>query len=287
MKVVETIKEMKEMSNRLSFEGKSVGLVPTMGALHEGHLSLVRASVNENDVTIVSIFVNPMQFGQGEDFDQYPRTLQEDMEKLLPLNTDVVFAPAMDIIYPEGFNTHIEVRKLSDKLCGAFRPVHFGGVATVVTKLFNITKPAKAYFGLKDYQQTLIIKKMVKDLNMDVEVITCPTIREKDGLAMSSRNKYLTSEERKDALLINKALTKVKRGIEEGSISTDKASEKLREILCTGSHITDIQYASAYDPETLEEINGKSFVGRSILLAIALKAGKTRLIDNISVNLNR
>lgn len=281
MKVIKTIKEMQELSRSLILQGKRLGFVPTMGALHEGHLSLVRQARKDNDVVIVSIFVNPIQFGPREDFARYPRDLEGDSEKLKNESVDILFYPDMKEMYPEGYKTFIEVQGLSDKLCGAFRPGHFRGVATVVTKLFNIVKPHRAYFGLKDYQQTVIIKKMVQDLNMDVEIITCPTIREPDGLAMSSRNLYLKTDERKAATVIYRTLLEA-----EKLIRAFKNPEEVRTIMLerlkSEPLVSSIDYAGVYDPETLEEIKEYSEV-KEILIAIALRIGNTRLIDNMVV----
>ncbi len=281
MKVIKTIKEMQELSRSLILQGKRLGFVPTMGALHEGHLSLVRQARKDNDVVIVSIFVNPIQFGPREDFARYPRDLEGDSEKLKNESVDILFYPDMKEMYPEGYKTFIEVQGLSYKLCGAFRPGHFRGVATVVTKLFNIVKPHRAYFGLKDYQQTVIIKKMVQDLNMDVEIITCPTIREPDGLAMSSRNLYLKTDERKAATVIYRTLLEA-----EKLIRAFKNPEEVRTIMLerlkSEPLVSSIDYAGVYDPETLEEIKEYSEV-KEILIAIALRIGNTRLIDNMVV----
>lgn len=279
MKVLKTIKEMQEYSRSLILEGKRIGFVPTMGALHEGHLSLVRQARKENDIVVVSIFVNPIQFGPQEDFARYPRDLEGDSEKLKKESVDVLFYPDMKDMYPKGYRTYVEVEGLSGRLCGAFRPGHFRGVATVVTKLFNIVKPHRAYFGLKDYQQTVIIKKMVQDLNMDIEIITCPTVREPDGLAMSSRNLYLKPDERKAATVIYRTLLEAEKLIREF-----RAPEEVKTIMLENLQseplVSSIDYAGLYDTETLEEI--KDYSGKKeVLIAIALRIGNTRLIDNI------
>jgi pantoate--beta-alanine ligase len=200
--LITDINEMKKISNNLKKEGKSIGFVPTMGYLHKGHVSLMECSKKENDITVVSIFVNPTQFGKNEDYDKYPRDLERDLKICEEVGVDYVFHPSISQMYPEGYSTYVVMETLVDKLCGKFRPGHFKGVLTVVNKLFNIVKPDRAYFGKKDYQQYIIIKKMVQDLNIDTKVIGCPLIREEDGLALSSRNKYLTEEERKSALLL-------------------------------------------------------------------------------------
>lgn len=279
MKVIKTIKEMQEHSRALSLKGIRIGFVPTMGALHEGHLSLVRQARKDNDVVIVSIFVNPIQFGPQEDFARYPRDLEGDREKLKNESVDIIFYPDIDDMYPEGYRTYVEVDGISEKLCGAFRPGHFRGVATVVTKLFNIVKPHRAYFGLKDYQQTVIIKKMVQDLNMDIEIITCPTVREPDGLAMSSRNLYLKPDERRAATVIYRTLLEVEKLIRESRNPVEIRTVMLKS-LRSEPLVTSIDYAGLYDPDTLEEIKDYS-QKKEILIAIALRIGNTRLIDNI------
>ena len=271
---------MQDTAGGHLLHGRSIGFVPTMGALHEGHLSLVRRSKGENDITAVSIFVNPLQFEPSEDLNKYPRDIDGDTEKLRREKVDILFMPDAHLIYPEGFSTHIEAEKISEKLCGAFRPGHFRGVATVVAKLFNIVKPARAYFGQKDFQQAVIIKKMVKDLDMAIDVVICPTIRENDGLAMSSRNSYLNNEERKTATVINKCLIRTTELIKSGIIDIESIRRFMKEELSEEPLITEIQYASMYSTETLDELER---AGEEALLAIALKIGKTRLIDNMIV----
>src|SRR4030043_470399 len=192
MEIIRIPRVMQEISRKFLREAKTIGFVPTMGALHEGHLSLVRRAKQDNHVTVVSIFVNPIQFGPSEDFKKYPRNIEADMERLRKDEVDTAFMPEISSMYPEGFLTYVEVKDISEKLCGAFRPGHFRGVATVVTKLLNIVNPTKAYFGQKDFQQTIVIKQLVKDLDMDADIVVCPTLREQDGLAMRSRNAYLT-----------------------------------------------------------------------------------------------
>lgn len=284
MKIVRTIKEIQFYSRELTKKGKTIGFVPTMGALHEGHISLVKRARDENDIVVTSIFVNPIQFGPKEDFATYPRDLEGDSEKLRKESVDILFYPSIEEMYPEGYRTFIEVQGLSERLCGAFRPGHFRGVATVVTKLFNIVKPSRAYFGLKDYQQTVIIRKMVQDLNMDVEIITCPTMREPDGLAMSSRNLYLRPDERKAATVIYRTLLEA-AGLLREFKSPEEIGTIMLERLKSEPLVSSIDYAGLYDPETLEEI--KEYAGKKeILLAIALKIGNTRLIDNMIVPLS-
>ena len=205
MQIIKTKKDMHVLSRTFRTDGGTIGFVPTMGALHEGHLRLVRRSEHENDITVVSIFVNPTQFGPGEDFKLYPRDLEGDLEKLSSMNVDAVFTPAADDMYSGDVSIFIHVGSIGQMLCGASRPGHFSGVATVVAKLFNIVMPDRAYFGQKDFQQTVVIKKLVKELNFNIDIIVCPTEREKDGLAMSSRNSYLSSEERKAASILYRA----------------------------------------------------------------------------------
>ncbi len=280
MRIIKNIKEMQATSMGLLREGKAIGFVPTMGALHEGHLSLVRAAKRDNDIVVVSIFVNPLQFGPREDFERYPRDLEGDSEKLRKEGVDILFFPDMREMYPSDFRTYVEVQGLSEKLCGAFRPGHFRGVATVVTKLFNIVKPSRAYFGAKDYQQTVIIKRFVNDLNMDIEVLVCPTVREPDGLAMSSRNLYLNPEERRAALVIYRTLQEVAGLIKKGEKNPDALKMRMVKALGSEPLVSSIDYAGIYDPESLEEVS--EIKGR-VLIAIALRIGQTRLIDNILV----
>jgi len=258
--------------------GRSLGFVPTMGALHNGHVSLVKRAKMENDITVASIFINPLQFGPAEDLDKYPRSIEEDIRKLREEDIDILFLPDNNLIYPQGFSTHIEVVGLSDKLCGKFRPGHFSGVATVVAKFFNLVSPTRAYFGQKDFQQTVIIKKMTKDLNFDTDIIVCPTIRENDGLAMSSRNAYLDSDQRTAARLLYQCLSKASDSVKSGITSGKKIREMMREVLSSEPLISHIDYASVYDPETLEEVDE---VTSEALFAVAVRIGSTRLIDNI------
>jgi pantoate--beta-alanine ligase len=275
---METVRIPSVMFNTSSsWRGKSIGLVPTMGALHDGHMSLVRTCRDENDITVVSLFVNPSQFGPGEDLAAYPRDVEGDSQKLRDAGVDALFMPDAGSMYPEGFSTSVEVKALSGKLCGAFRPGHFGAVATVVAKLLNIVGPHRAYFGLKDYQQYLVIKRLVADLNMPVEIVGCRTMREPDGLAMSSRNRYLSPSERKAAPVIYRCLKQAEEKIASGLLRVEGIKGSMEACLRSEPSVTEVQYASAYDPETLEElteINGRA------LLAVAVRIGKARLIDN-------
>ncbi|MBI3592804.1 MAG: pantoate--beta-alanine ligase, partial [Nitrospirae bacterium] len=278
METIRTPRIMQETSKRHLYKGKSIGLVPTMGALHNGHLSLVKRAKNENDIVAASIFVNPSQFGKDEDFDKYPRDAEQDAVRLQEEGVDILFMPDTKSIYPDGFSTNIVIKDLSERLCGAFRPGHFKGVATVVCKLLNIVKPTRAYFGQKDFQQTVIVKRMAEDLNMDIEIVTCPTIRESDGLAMSSRNSYLSPDERRSASVIYNALLSSSQMIKSGSSNLVAVKNNLNNLLKAEPFVSDIQYAGIYDPETLVEL---SEFKKQNLLAVAVKIGSTRLIDNM------
>ena len=277
MEVFKTIKEIKTFINISKNNVKTIGFVPTMGFLHKGHMSLINMSLQHNDITILSIFVNPSQFGEGEDFDKYPRDFDRDLEIAERNFVDAVFLPETKEIYPEGFSTHVTVSEITDKLCGVSRPVHFRGVATIVNKLFNIVKPDRAYFGQKDSQQALVIKKMVEDLNMDIEVVVCPIIREKDGLAISSRNKYLNENERKSAVAISRALFKAEEAIKEGEREKEKIIELIKTTIMK-EKIIGIEYIEILNSHALEDINS---IKGGIIIAIAVKIGQTRLIDNI------
>ena len=271
---------MHDTSKGHLLHGRSIGFVPTMGAMHEGHLSLVKRSKYENDITVVSIFVNPLQFSPSEDFQQYPRDTDGDAAKLRKAEADVIFMPDAPSIYHEGFATHITVDKISEKLCGAFRPGHFRGVVTIVAKLFNIVSPARAYFGQKDFQQAAIIRKMAKDLDMPVDIIVSPTIREHDGLAMSSRNLYLNEEERKAAGVIYRCPVQTSEMLKSGIINKEQIKRFMKEKLSAEPLVREIQYASMYDPETLDEVEN---AGKEALLAVSVQVGGTRLIDNMLV----
>ncbi|MCX8023044.1 MAG: pantoate--beta-alanine ligase [Syntrophorhabdaceae bacterium] len=276
MEIVEKIKEMQEISEKIRKTGKRIGFVPTMGYLHEGHLALVRKAREITDIVIVSIFVNPIQFGPTEDLDRYPRDFERDSTLLEKERTDIIFFPDGKEMYPKGYSTYIQVRGLEDHLCGLTRKGHFTGVATVVGKLFNIVKPHVAVFGQKDYQQLKIIERMVKDLNMDVEIISYPTVREPDGLAMSSRNTYLSPEERQRALSIYRAIKRVEKLFKEGERDALFLKREAEKIL-TSEKGLEIEYISISDTENLEEL---SRIEKEAVLAIACRIGKTRLIDN-------
>ena len=260
-------------------QGRSIGLVPTMGALHEGHLFLVKRARMDNDIVVVSIFVNPTQFGPNEDYEKYPRETDNDIEKLMKAGADILFAPDVQSVYPEGFSTSIEVGGITKKLCGLFRPIHFSGVATVVNKLFNMVTPNRAYFGQKDFQQTRVIETMIADLNMNVEFIRCATVRESDGLAMSSRNRFLSPESRAAATIIFKTLTSAAGQVKAG-VPPQEVTVHMNEALRAEPLVEVVQYAGVYDPFTLED---KKASGGSSLLAIAAIIENTRLIDNIVI----
>jgi len=277
MRVMETIAEMQALANTWRQEGLSIGFVPTMGALHEGHLSLVREARQHHDRVVVSIFVNPLQFGPQEDYSRYPRTFEEDHRLLLQEGVDVLFFPSVDELYPQGFQTYVTVEHLPNHLCGLSRPGHFRGVTTVVIKLFHIVKPHEAYFGKKDYQQYRIIERMTADLNMDIRITPMPIVREADGLAMSSRNRYLSPEERSQALILFRTLELAETYIREGERDVPTLTEKLRRFITTEEPHARIDYLSFVDASTLEDI---SHLQGHVLLALAVFIGTTRLIDN-------
>jgi len=280
MKTITTIPEMKAAVSRHKSAGRTIGFVPTMGFLHEGHLSLVRAARKKADVTVVSIFVNPAQFGPKEDLKTYPRDLNRDSAMLEKEGVDYVFHPEAGEIYPHGYKTYVEVRDLQEKLCGRSRPEHFRGVCTVVLKLFQIVGPEIAFFGQKDAQQAIILRKMVRDLNLDVQVEVMPIVREADGLAMSSRNTYLSPEERAAALVLARSLEAARRQIEHG--------ERRAEVILSGMRamigqepLARIDYVEAVDIEDLDPV--KEIV-KGTLIALAVYIGPTRLIDNIIIS---
>jgi pantoate--beta-alanine ligase len=274
MRVVESIAELRE--SRRQFTG-SVGFVPTMGYLHEGHLALVRQARNENSAVVASIFVNRTQFGPSEDLASYPRDLERDLKLLDEENTDVVFVPWDEEMYPPAFSSWVDVEKVTERLEEASRPGHFRGVATVVAKLFNIVQPARAYFGQKDAQQAIVIKRMVADLNMDLEIVVVPTVRENDGLAMSSRNTYLNPEERQAATILFKALTLAKELWQGGERDADKIRHQMASLI-RKEPLARIDYVSIADATTLEELEA---VDRPALASLAVRIGKARLIDNM------
>ncbi len=276
MQVISTIKDMHALSRTLMAEDKTIGFVPTMGAFHEGHLSLVRRSKAENDSTVVSIFANPTPFGPNEDFLKYPREVEKDVDKLSTQGVDTIFIPDEREMYPEGFCTSINIGRIGEILCGASRPGHFNGVAAVVAKLFNIVMPDRAYFGQKDFQQTVIIKKLVRDLNFSIDIIVCPTVRESDGLAMSSRNSYLNSGERKAAEILFKAL---KFGeeliVSDGIVNAVLIKEEIRKLIHS-EPLAAIDYVEIVTVN-LGEVEK---IQSPVAICLAVKIGKTRLIDN-------
>ncbi|MBI2829854.1 MAG: pantoate--beta-alanine ligase [Chloroflexi bacterium] len=276
MQVIATAAEMKEVRQQLK---GSVGLVPTMGYLHEGHLTLARRAKAENDFAIATIFVNPTQFGPHEDFASYPRDPERDLAMLREVKTDFVFMPTPAVMYPAGSDTWVEVGAVTKRLEGAARPGHFRGVATVVTKLFNITQPTKAYFGQKDAQQCLVIKKMVTDLNMNLQVVIVPTVREPDGLAMSSRNTYLNPEERKASVVLFQALQLAQRLYARGERDANRIRGEMTALI-QREPLAKIEYVSLAHGETLEELTN---VAPPALALLAVRIGKTKLIDNIVV----
>ncbi|MFB3916852.1 MAG: pantoate--beta-alanine ligase [Terriglobales bacterium] len=277
MKILRTIDEAHAACRAVRREGKRLGVVPTMGALHQGHLSLVRAARTQSDVVAATIFVNPLQFGPNEDYTQYPRTFERDCQLLEAEGVSLVFAPTTEEMYPPGATTFIEVAGLSDKLEGRSRPGHFRGVTTVVAKLFHITEPDTAFFGQKDAQQVVIIRRMVRDLDMDVEIVICPIVREPDGLALSSRNAYLDSQQRKSATVLYRALTRVQTLADTGERRAAALAAAGRQVVSEEPGV-QLDYLEIVDPETLDPIED---ISRGALVPIAAKVGATRLIDNI------
>ena len=280
LRVVESIQAVREACDEARKAGKRVGLIPTMGALHEGHLQLVEACREEAEFVVVSIFVNPTQFGPSEDFTRYPRTLEADVAGCEKAGADLIFAPSASTMYPRGFSaTHVEVAGISDMLEGASRPGHFRGVATVVLKLFTIVQPDVAHFGAKDYQQQLVIRRMVEDLNVHVAVRVVPTVREADGLAMSSRNRYLSPEQRAAATVLSRALSSARDAVHAGLRQGDRVRQILRETIeC--ERLANLDYAEVADADTLEPL-GDWEPGRRVVALLAVRVGSTRLIDNL------
>ena len=284
IKVLKSISEMRAFSEAMGKKKKKVGLIPTMGGLHEGHLSLVKAAkrVKRCDAIVVSIFVNPAQFAPHEDLETYPSDLEGDLAKLENLGgVAAVFAPAAGEMFPSGYKTYVEVDDMSKRLCGRSRPGHFRGVATVVLKLFNVVEPDIAFFGEKDYQQLVVIKKMVKDLNLEVEVVGRPTVRDKDGLALSTRNSYLTPDQRTAALSMHRALEVAEKLIASGERNSSVVISNLREVIRAQSGV-DIDYIAVCHPETLADIEA---IEVKTVVALAIRVGKTRLIDNVLLDL--
>lgn len=276
MEVIKDAKEMQQRAEELRLSGKVLSLVPTMGFFHEGHLELMRVAKKHSDVMIISIFVNPMQFGPAEDLSTYPRDLEGDLSKARQEGVDFAFVPSVKELYPYRFETKVCVEMLTKHLCGLQRPTHFDGVTTVVAKLFNITKPHLAVFGKKDFQQLAVISRMVEDLNMDVRIVGVPTVREPDGLAMSSRNTYLSQEERKSALCLKKSLDLAREMVRQGERKSGTIIKAIENLILSYPY-TQIDYVNLCDPFTLEDVET---VPAETLLALAVKVGKTRLIDN-------
>jgi len=279
IKVVNKVKDMQTLSNSIRKEGRIITFVPTMGALHEGHLSLMRGAKEKGELMVVSIFVNPTQFSPNEDYKKYTRDIEGDLKKIQKIGVDVVFSPDLNEIYPDGFETYVEVEELQKQLCGQFRPGHFKGVATVVLKLFNIVKPDIAIFGEKDYQQLKIIQKMVKDLHLEIEIIGLPIIREDDGLAISSRNAYLSKKEREQAIALSEALQEIRRSFNQGENDIKDLVQKGSEIL-NKSLIYDIDYLEIRNGLTLES---KKEAKSGDIVAVAARVGNARLIDNMKL----
>ena len=276
MNISGSINEVRQIVKKWRKEGLTVGLVPTMGYLHEGHKSLIDKAVKENDRVVVSVFVNPIQFGPTEDLASYPRDLERDAKLCEEAGANLIFHPEKEEMYFDDFSSFVEVQGVSKGLCGRSRPIHFRGVCTVVTKLFNIVKPDRAYFGQKDAQQLAVVKRMVRDLNMDIEIVGCPIIREEDGLAKSSRNTYLSAEERKAAVILSKSLKLGKEAIEKG----ERDSKKIIDIITNNINtekLAKIDYVEIVDPLSIENIDK---IENSALVAMAVYIGKTRLIDN-------
>ena len=282
MKIITTITQMQEHSDRLRNHGDRIGFVPTMGFLHEGHLSLMRQAREENHILVVSIFVNPTQFGPGEDYDSYPRDLEMDASLCREAGCSLIFTPDADEMYPQGNVTTVSVPDLTETLCGASRPGHFDGVTTVVSKLFNIVRPHKAYFGLKDFQQYRVISRMVQDLNMNIHIIGLPTVREEDGLAMSSRNAYLYNDERSGALTLSRSLDAAREMVSKGIRDPRVIEEKVTGLI-ESEPTTRIDYVSVVDADNLTPL---STLEDRALLALAVFVGDTRLIDNAVLEIN-
>ena len=279
--LVKKIDEVRKLVKEWKAQGLSIGYVPTMGALHEGHESLIKRAVKENDKVIVSVFVNPTQFGPNEDYDSYPRNIEKDLELCEKAGAAAVFNPEPSEMYFDNRSTQVSVSGLTDVLCGARRPGHFNGVCLVITKFFNIVKPDRAYFGQKDAQQVAVLKRMVRDLSFDVEIVPCPIIREEDGLAKSSRNTYLSVEERNAATILNKSLTLAKEKIQAGERDSEVIIKLIQEVI-NSEKLARIDYIEVVDSLSMEKVER---IEKSVLVAIAVFIGKTRLIDNFTYEL--
>jgi pantoate--beta-alanine ligase len=279
MKIITTISGLRKELLRVRQRGEQIGFVPTMGYFHEGHLSLMRRAVSDNDVTVVSLFVNPLQFGPKEDLSRYPRDLKRDAAMAATTGVDILFAPSVTEMYPEPLATFVEVGKQGDVLCGAFRPGHFKGVATVVLKLLNIVLPGRMYLGQKDAQQVIVIKKMVRDLDLPVKIVVCPTLREADGLAMSSRNIFLSPTERMEARALSSALERARQDILRGETSARKIISKIKKLISVGTSAT-IEYIEMTDATDLMPVRR---ISGDVLVALAVRFSRARLIDNTIV----
>lgn len=280
MIILHTIQEIRQYVAEYRAQGKTIGFVPTMGYLHDGHLSLVREAKAQCDIAVMSIFVNPLQFGPNEDFDRYPRDLERDAKLAESAGIDAIFAPSVDEMYPSGNGqslTTVDVERVTDTLCGASRPGHFRGVATVVTKLFNIVLPDRAFFGLKDAQQVVVLQQMVRDLNQPIEIVPCPILREPDGLALSSRNVFLSPEERSQALVLSRSLQEARQLFQEGERNADKLLAHTTALI-RAQPLSDIDYVQIVSMRDLAPVQGE--ITEDVLLALAVRFGKTRLIDN-------
>jgi len=283
MEIVKAVVDMKRRSETFRNQGRRIGLVPTMGYLHEGHASLIRKAKELSDVVVTSLFVNPTQFGPDEDFERYPRDFERDRAIAAKAGTDILFCPERTEMYQEGDHSVVESGPVSAILEGRFRPNHFRGVATVVAKLFNITKPHVSVFGQKDAQQAFVIQQMVRDLNFDVQVVVTPIVREQDGLAMSSRNIYLKNDERKNALVLSRSLVHAEERVKTGETSVERLKEEMLKIL-SGGNPTNIDYIAFVQLKTFEEV--QTIESPNVLIVLAVRFGKTRLIDNAIVSVN-
>ncbi len=279
MQVIHQISELKKTIKETKEKGLSIGFVPTMGFLHEGHLFLMRTARKENDLLVISIFVNPLQFGEGEDLEEYPRDLTKDRELAYEVGCDLVFAPPVQEMYPPRYATFVDVERLTGNLCGATRPGHFRGVTTVVTKLFNLVQPDRAYFGQKDAQQALVLKKMVNDLNMNLELIVLPTVREEDGLAMSSRNSYLSPQNRREAAILYRSLQQAQEMVAGGERDASVIKETITMTIKNNTSAL-IDYIEITDTRNIKPL---AILEGECLIALAVKFGETRLIDNLLV----
>ena len=280
MKIIKDVDKMKTHAKIVKKDNRLVGLVPTMGYFHEGHLSLMKAAKKQSDFVITSVFVNPIQFGPGEDFEKYPRDIKRDEELAKTCGVDVLFCPSEENLYPSGFSTYVQVEKLTERLCGKSRPLHFRGVTTVITKLLEIVRPDIVYFGQKDAQQAFVIRKMIEDLNMGITMKMLPTVREQSGLAMSSRNKYLTKSEKKDATILYKSLELAGKMADSGEREVKKITKAMKDLIAKIPSVK-IEYISIVDMKLLQKVTS---ISGEVLVALAAFIGKTRLIDNIILN---